>query len=950
MSREEPMRPSSGVRRWILYFVLLLFFVVSGACGLLYQVVWTRKLVLLFGTTAYAVSTVLFIFFLGLGVGSFWGGRLSERTKSPLALYGWFEIIIGLWALAFIVFVGLGESLVCTLLRMFSFSRPVGILLRGVLALAFLFVPTTLMGATLPLLSKFATHSRRLIALRVGGLYTANTFGAVAGCALAGFILLARFGYTRSVFIGTVANCLVGVGALILHRLSRAWDTDKPGESSASEVVSNEVETPALHAAWVVFAYAVCGFCALALEVLWTRLLVIVLVGTTYAFTTMLTALLSGLALGGMIGTLTADRTRRHVFWFGLLESLAGIGCIATLLLFAHAPERYEQMLFEAGRTWEAMTRAKFILSFTILFAPTFLFGMSFPFAVKAAAGFKGHWGRDVGILYGANTVGGLAGSLVGGFVLIPLLGTHYGILVLGALVCLVGVITGLVGSGKRPVYIALVVVVGAAALGIGFQASHGDVGKALTVSRMPKDNSLIKYQEGIEGTVAVSQEEAVTPCSNRVLWINGVQATASIERGVKMNRFQGALPLLFEVSPRNVLLMCFGSGITCGMLSIGPVEHIDAVEISKDVVDVSPLFAVDNLNVHENSKVRFIIDDGRNYLLTTSQQYDLITFEPMPLALAGVSTFYTKEYYELCLRRLTDRGIVSQWVPLHSLNPEIVKSLVRTFADVFPEYTAWFINADLFLIGSKVPLQVDFEAARERLRAAPVRDALAEVELEDPVELVTSFLLDKAAVDAFAGTGRIMTDDRPWAEFEAPKLMFQNTVADSLQAILPFWQRSQVPLSGLPVSLAEREQTVAALARRREARRIFFDGLMAFYSGPVGNPEQKFIEALRIDPDDRTSRYYLRMCVEKKTELHIRWESFDEGLEMVKQALEVAPDDAFLYLYEGDLRAAKGEIDAARQSYEQFRVKEGPQRLLEQRLRDLEAKGAVVSGGDSSP
>ncbi len=931
----------SHLVRWGVYAALLLFFIVSGACGLLYQVVWTRKLVLLFGTTAYAVSTVLFIFFLGLGVGSFWGGRLSERTRRPLALYGIFEIVIGLWALAFIVFIGLGENAVCALLRAFAFSRPIGILLRGVLALVFLLVPTTLMGATLPLLSRFIAESRKVIALRVGGLYSANTLGAVVGCALTGFVLLGRFGYTRTVFIGTVANVLVGLGALVLHRMTRGWQStiDTVDIQPTGSPDSAEAPEP-FHAVWVTFAYAICGFCALALEVLWTRLLVIVLVGTTYAFTTMLTALLSGLAIGGIVGTLIADKTRRHTYWFGLIEGLAGLGCVATLILFAHAPERYEQMLFDAGRSWEGMSRAKFMLSFSILFAPTFLFGMAFPFAVKAAAGLKGRWGKDVGILYGANTVGGLLGSLAGGFLLIPLVGTHMGVFIMGATVCIVGILTCLIGAGKRPVPLVVTGLVLIAFLGISFQTAQGNVGKSLTISRMPDDNTLLHFQEGVEGTVAISQERATAPHGNRVLWINGVQATASIERGVKMNRFQGVLPLLFDRVPRNVLLMCFGSGITCGMLGVGPAEHIDAVEISEDVVEVSPFFADDNLRVHENPKVRFIIDDGRNYLLTTSQNYDLITFEPMPLALAGVSTFYTKEYYQLCLNRLTDEGMVSQWVPLHSLNPEVVQSLVRTFIEVFPEHTAWFINADLFLIGSKKPLTIDVTGAVERLNAPEVRAALAEADMADPIEVVSSFLMDKPNLSAFAATGRLMVDDRPWAEFEAPKLMFQNTVADSLEKIIPFWEQSVLPLKQEDID----PSTFAALEKRREARRVFFSGLKAFYSGPVSDPEQYFIQALTIDPHDATARYYLRMCAEKKTELHIRWESFDDGLALLEKALTVAPDDPYFYLYRGDLLAAKGDVAAARQNYSEYRRLGGWEPLLQERESKLSPeKGTLL-------
>ena len=210
------------LRSLLAFAAVLLFFFVSGACGLLYQVVWTRKLVLLFGTTSYAVSTVLSIFFLGLGLGSLWGGRLADRHKNPLLLYGLFELIVGAWALLFILTINYGEGGVVFLLKAFDFSRTVGIVLRGLLATAFLFVPVLLMGATLPLLAKYVNRQAQVQGLRIGALYTLNTFGAVAGCFTTGFFLLANFGYTQTTLIGAAANGVIGALAVILAQTHAA--------------------------------------------------------------------------------------------------------------------------------------------------------------------------------------------------------------------------------------------------------------------------------------------------------------------------------------------------------------------------------------------------------------------------------------------------------------------------------------------------------------------------------------------------------------------------------------------------------------------------------------------------------------------------------------------------------------------------------------------------------
>ncbi|HIJ66112.1 MAG TPA: fused MFS/spermidine synthase, partial [Candidatus Hydrogenedentes bacterium] len=302
---ENEQSKASGLT---VFVVTLAFFFVSGACGLLYQVVWTRKLVLLFGTTAYAVSTVLSVFFLGLGLGSLWGGRLADRCRNPLFLYGTFEVAIGLWALVFILCVGWGEAGVVAVLRLTAGTRAMSIALRAALAAAFLILPVVLMGATLPLVAKFVTVDARARGLRVGALYSINTFGAVVGCAAAGFFLLPALGYTRATLVGVAANGAVGGLAIVLSRRSAAAaHPESRSDERLAEAEPRAATAPRV-AALVLLTFAVSGFCALALEVLWTRLLVTVFLGTTYAFTTMLTTLLCGIALGSAFASSWVDR------------------------------------------------------------------------------------------------------------------------------------------------------------------------------------------------------------------------------------------------------------------------------------------------------------------------------------------------------------------------------------------------------------------------------------------------------------------------------------------------------------------------------------------------------------------------------------------------------------------------------------------------------------------
>jgi len=920
---------SKGSRRIL---VILLLFFVSGACGLLYQVVWARKLVLLFGTTSYAVSTVLSIFFLGLGLGSLWGGRLADRTPRPLLLYGTFEVIVGLWALFFILAIGRGESAVVWLLRACAFSRHVGIALRALLALAFLLVPVLLMGATLPLLAKAVSTDPRVRGLRIGALYSLNTFGAVAGCALAGFMILPRLGYTRSTLAGAAANLAVGLLAMAYaHRTA----VPQHASPALTDQASAQPFTIRFANTLVLVCFALSGFCALALEVLWTRLLTLVFLGTTYAFTTMLTTLLCGLAVGSACAAPLVDRRRHPVFLFGFVEMLIGSAALLMLSLFVGLPKRLLDMQVQAGFDWERIVQAKFLLSFTVLFAPTFLFGMTFPIVVKALTAGQARLGRDIGRLYCVNTFGGVAGALAGGYVLIPMLGTHHSIELLSWLLFGAGaaLVLACPTRGRAPKLAALVA--GLALMALAQRRAPADVALALNDGYVPKDHRVLDYREGVEGTVVIAEPQDNTAGSNRTLFINAVQATVSIEKGVKMNRFQGVLPLVFNRDPQRVLFMCFGSGITAGTLGLYDFERIDAVEIAPDVLDVASFFAADNFDVLDNPRIRTIVDDGRNFLLTTKDRYDVITFEPMPLALAGVSTFYTREYYTLCLEHLAPGGLVSQWVPLHSLDP----ALVHTFTRVFPEYGLWFVNADLFLIGSDQPLRIDWPRLSERLTRPRIQRALHETGFGDLVEVVSCFLMGKENTDRYVQGGAMMVDDRPWAEFVAPKLMYETRTAvpKALAELAPLCESPSALVDTGALSDADARTLLERIDRRHQAKLKDLHGLELYYSGTFGaEPEAHFKEALAIDRDDYNARYYLTEITAARVQRFLDWEEEQKALACLEDALKYLPDEPELHRLVADLLYERDAIEQASRHYDRYAALGGTDQKALDRRREL--------------
>ncbi len=886
-STTQDMHGGGLLRALTMLLLVLGFFFVSGACGLLYQVVWTRKLVLLFGTTSYAVSTVLSIFFLGLGVGSWWGGRLADRTERPLRLYGIFEIIIGLWAIFFIVTVTWGEAYPVAVLKALELDRFTGIVLRGLLALTILIVPVTLMGATLPLLAKFVGSTNNFRGLRIGALYTLNTLGAVCGCFITGFYLIQIYGYTTTTLMGAGANVLVGVLALLLGRTSVQAAQPKTQTAAASTEATHE---GSMYFYLPLFAFTLSGFAALSMEVIWTRLLTIVFLGTTYAYTTMLTTMLLGIVLGSAVASALADRIKHPTSKLGGVLMLTGVAGLFVLIYIAGMPEK----IMGLRGDWETVIQGKFTLAFIALFPATFFFGMTFPLVVKAASGVSARLGRDIGTLYAANTLGGVLGAIAGGYFFLPMLGSHWGLIALSSLLIAGG---GIVCWGVRPerfYWKAGFSLITICSLYFAWQRVPEDVSQSLNLGYInPEHQEVIHYKEGVEGTVAVSQPLKGEEGADRVLWINRVQATTSIEKGVKMNRLQGVLPLVFDRDVRDVLFMCFGSGITCGTLALSEFNQIDAVEISPDVLEAAHFFSNDNLGVIKNPKVKFHIDDGRNYLLTTDKKYDFITFEPMPLAMAGVSTFYTRDYYELCRDHLKPKGMVSQWVPMHSLNPDVVRSLVYTFTQVFPEYSCWFVNADLFLIGSKEPLKIDPAGLLKNMENPTLKNALDKVGLGDPTEIISCFILDKPGLDAYAAGGKIMSDDLPWAEFEAPKLVGNRQVPDTIAQLVPHVTSPMVLIDAGSLSSTWRD----AIALRARSRKQDLIAVQDYYTAMPGNHKSLdgFIVSLEIDPNNLNAQYYARQDAMRHSKLMIQWAEYDKAVALLERVMPLLPADATL-------------------------------------------------------
>ncbi len=759
-------------------------FFASGALGLLYEIVWFRRLHLALGVSTFAVGAVVSAFMLGLAAGSRWASSSRWVRRSPLKAYAALEGGTALYALAFPILVAGLEALYPVLYPLLEGQAPALGLTRFALAFSILLPPTFLMGASLPAIAEAAAVSPERLARRVAWLYALNTMGGVVGTLAAGFFLIERLGILRSLLAGAVGSALVATAALALAHHPCCPRRPPPEETAPSRGRSDHGRS------WSIMTFAtmaalLAGVVSLASEVLWTRALVFYVHNSTYAFSAIVAVYLLGIAAGAALATRfvrAADDAWRALTAALLLTSASLLGAVAA---YRHLPELAKLLAggqhLVAGPSGPSDGSALLIWSWgtalliifgqvaAVLFLPALVMGAVFPLALELAEAKGRDAARRVGRLYAANTVGGVAGALLGTFALVPLLGTR-GALLLLAWLPVPAVLVALRkagGAGRIPMLRAGLLV---AALAAGSRvAAPPDFYRELFEKRFGR---VVWFAEGVSETVAVCDH----PDGSR--WIQfsdgrGASGTWSFQGGW----LYAHLPLLLHPHPRAAAVICFGTGNTLGAATLHPLERLDGIELSAEVVRAAPLFARTNHDVTGSGRARIVIDDGRSFLLATRRRYDVITEEPPLVHTAGVVNLYSRDFYELCSRRLADDGLLAVWLATWELETTELRMLVRAFVDVFPYGSVWDCThpAEWLLIGSRKPLRLDLDALAARMAEPAIARDLARIDPElggirNPADLLSLHLMGREAMIAFAGAVAPVTDDRPVVDFTTPR------------------------------------------------------------------------------------------------------------------------------------------------------------------------------------
>jgi spermidine synthase len=858
----DPLDPMvARLRRDRALLALYPLFFLSGATGLTYQTLWARQLHLVFGTSTFAITTVLAAFMGGLAIGGFAMGRHADRARAPLALYGWFEIGIGLYAL---LFPPLLVALTPLHLGLWRALQPPVVLFGAwqfVVVGALLLVPTAMMGATLPLLARFATDRVSAAGDRVGTLYALNTAGAVAGTWLCGFVLLPILGLSLTTWAAAITNLLLGAAALWAHQIARGSELVGPTEDQPDPNFDPRGLAVAV-------AAGLGGFAALTYEVAWTRVLGLMLGASVYAFSLMLLAFLIGIAGGGWLGGRLADAALGSYGQRGLLGVLAGVqigvGLLsyATLQLFPELPFVYVWLYdaFGASGSPLLLWSASMALAVLVMTPPAVLMGAAFPLAVRAVVGRGEALGGPVGRIYGFNTLGSVAGAALAGFVFLPYLAIH-GTVVLAVIVNLAAgaLLLGWVAWSRRArLELGLLGAVAALAVALiavavapsrvedtqrrqllmtagmyKYVSDLADRTRAGIIRYTVDQYDLLYYREGLSSVVTVARNRET---GNIWLANNGkVEASTTVDMPTQV--LVSLLPFLYAERPDEVLVIGLASGITAGSVTrISEVGALHVVELEPAIEQAARFFDEQNHRVLDDPRTRLWFNDGRNHLLLAPPgSYDVVISEPSNPWISGVSNLFTREFLRMGKERLAPGGVWAQWVQMYGMDRGDLCSLLATFADVYPHVALFMTveDADLVMLGSSRPLPADPAVIRAALARHPGMAAeLGRVGLDEPIRLLSAWQMGRGGiVDMCAGTP-LNTDDNMRVEYGAPLNLHRSTAAENVERLLAFAE--------LPAAVVEPVERLA-LAREYLSRADFDRGLGAALAAIEASGDPRF-------------------------------------------------------------------------------------------------------------
>jgi len=695
-----------------------------------------RKASLIFGSTTFAVSTVLAVFFLGLAGGSYLFGRIAQATTRPLRLYALIEFALGVLALMSPYAFDLAANLYGGLYRTFADHTVFLFGSRFILVSLVVLPPTILMGGTLPLFCRQYVTNDSKIASSVGVLYGVNTLGAALGCVVAGLVLLPTVGLRLTMWIGAALNIFCGIAVASLRTIE--------APSTATPCLEAQRSTGSRVSIALLF-FSV-GFVALGGEVLWTRYLGLLIHNTVYTYTLTLAVVLVGIVLGSILASRFSDKSTTRARHFGTLQVLTGLAVLTLMTLPKNVWKGFEG---ELG------------LYFLLLLPAAILSGASFPLAVRMVVGDTSTVSIGTGRMAAINTLGGILGALVVGFLCLPAFGLKTSLLFITG----VSLVTGFAAwmwLDRNPSLLfrgAAIVISLLIWIGIPFAA-----GTRIPADFLGERRQLVDFHEGVGSNLAVLRDKGLLTLEIDRLWQG--------ENRKNQQVMAAHIPMLFHPNPRSVLVVGVGTGQTASRFLMYDIARLECVDIEPTIFE----FIREHFDSEwmDDGRVALIPEDGRNYLQHSDVKHDVISLEVGQIFRPGVAFFYTTDFYRRARERLNPGGILTQFVPSLFFTTDQFRSVLRTFLDTFPQSALWFNSSEFLLIGINDERLKLHSAALERLSTNNrVHQDLSygywdgvQNWLNRPPVLLAGHLIGPRGLDDLAGNARLYRDDLPVLDY----------------------------------------------------------------------------------------------------------------------------------------------------------------------------------------
>jgi spermidine synthase len=840
----------------------------SGALALIYQVVWARMMTHAFGSTALAVGTVLAAFMSGLAFGSWYFGRFADRSSNPLRSYAQLEIGVALSALASHLLLDRLDTVYPILHGLVGGSDLLVALIRFAAAFLLVMAPTVLMGATLPVLIRSLVNRQGSVGSCVSTLYSINTLGAVTGVLLTGFFLIGRYGIHVPVMGAVIGNLLIGSFAWIAsRRVNLSLPVVQPTEAlpDCSHEVEEEPDRWTINL--ILVGIAISGFTSFAYEIYWTRSLVFILGSSTYALTTMLSAFLTGIALGGYLVRFVINRFKDRAAIFGWIQVILGVVSALALpfLFFIGDPQAMNDVLVGISERAFPMILTSFIISFLVMLVPAVLIGATFPLVSHLAVRRLDKTGTSIGRVYAINTIGNVIGALLPGLVLLGWLGIQKGILVMAVLNLLLGLVvlsSRLLRPSRHPawrvvlpaVLISSVLLMMRAPLQFQFP-SQGE----------PPDASVLYYREGPLATTKVFTDPQR---DEKIISVDGIGIGGTGYTEFKQLLLAHLPRLLMDETARELSI-----GLGSGMLAGESARHADTreitvVEIEPSVIEGAAFFEEENHGILNDPRLEIVSDDIKNFLRTTDRKYQVISADEKTLDEYASNGFsYSLEYYDLVRDHLEPEGLVVQWVP-STLPPTKYQMVLKTFAHCFPHVQLWqFLPAyelgpfNSLLVGSLRPVNVDAGAMKRRFaRRRDALQSLAPYGVTSAAALLPHFIADERDIREAVATAPLNTHDHPRYEFYPPWGHFSAQKENAIlnQEFILALKRKAHP--DFCASISSDGSDLSRLEESFTAEFLYLEGFQQYLGGmSPGETLRQFDNILKVAPwnDSLRARIY---------------------------------------------------------------------------------------------